>query len=368
MASDSRLTRVQDRLAKVGARAVLLSPGDDILYTLGYTPPGDERCCFLVIGADRAALVVPGVNAHDADLHLAGFPVTLYDYADDAGPDDALRKAFQTATGADAGGRLLVSDAARHDHVVVVERVLSPDAVELASRVMRPLRMVKDAEEIERLREASRAADAAFQAGVAAIREGVSERDVHDAMLQSFRRLGSDGPSSQLIAFGPNSAAPHHRPDDTRIGTGPMWLDLGCRKRGYWSDLTRMVFRGTPDAFYLDIHHIVWEARRAGAEAARAGNPASAVDAAARRVIEKAGYGDAFVHRTGHGIGVAGHEAPFMMDGDETVLQPGMSFSIEPGIYLPGRFGVRIEDIAVVTNGAPEILSTLPPDPVVLPA
>lgn len=367
MATDSRLNRVQDRVLRAGARAVLLSPGDDILYTLGYTPPGDERCCFLVIGADRAALVVPGVNAHDADLHLAGMPVTLFDYADDAGPAAALQQALETATGSAAGGRLLISDAARHDHVVAVERAVAPDEIDLASRVMRPLRMVKDAEEIELLRRSSHAADETFKAGVAAIAAGVTERQVHDAMLQSFRRLGSDGPSSQLIAFGPNSAAPHHRPDDTVIGTGSMWLDLGCRKRGYCSDLTRMAYRGTPDPFYLEIHQIVWEARQAGEEAARAGNPASAVDRAARSVIEKAGYGEYFVHRTGHGIGVAGHEAPFMMEGDETILEPGMSFSIEPGIYLPGRFGVRIEDIAVVTDGAAEILSELSPEPVIVP-
>ncbi len=367
MPTDSRLIRIQDRVAADGVRAVLLSPGDDVLYTLGFTPPGDERCCFLVIGADRAALVVPGVNAHDADVHLAGFPVTIFDYADDEGPDAALEHALARACGQSSGGRILVSDAARHDHVLAVQRALAPEAIDLASLIMRPLRMVKDAEEIERLRRSSDAADATFQAGVAAIACGVRERDVHDAMLQNFRRVGSDGESSQLIAFGPNSAAPHHRPDDTPIGQGPMWLDLGCRKNGYCSDLTRMVYRGEPDAFYREIHAIVWEARQAGEQAARPGNPASAVDRAARAVIEKAGYGQYFVHRTGHGIGVAGHEAPFMMEGDETVLEPGMTFSIEPGIYLPGRFGVRIEDIAVVTDGPAEILSKLPPDPVVVP-
>lgn len=365
-ATTHRLARIADQVSQHKATAALLAAGDDILYALGYTPPSDERVTFLVVGKSGASLVVPGVNATDARERLASYPLTLYDYADDRGPQAALRQALHTAAGQEAGGVLLVSDAARHDHVKKIEGALSPNRVELASTVMRPLRMVKDADEIARLREASRVADQAFREGVQGIRPGVTERAIHDLILQVFRSEGGDGPSFQAVAYGANSAAPHHQPDETRIGPGALWMDIGCRKNGYWSDLTRPVYLGTPDQLYANIHRIVAEARLAGEKAARVGRPASDVDLAARRVIEDAGYGAYFVHRTGHGIGVSGHEPPFMMAGDDTILEPGMAFSIEPGIYLPGQFGVRIEDIAVMTDDGPEILSTLPTDPVII--
>jgi Xaa-Pro aminopeptidase len=361
----SRLPRIQAGAAGQ-ADAVLLAAGDDCLYALGYTPPGDERVTFLVIGARGTALVVPGVNATEAHQRLDRSPVAVYDYADDQGPAAALRQALQTAAGRTAGGTVLISDAARHDHVRAVQAALAPDVVDLAGRVIRPLRMVKDADEVAALRASAAAADEAFRRGIAAVRPGVTERAVHDVMLQAFRDLGGDGLSFQAVAFGPHTAVPHHHPEDTPIGRGALWFDLGCRKDGYCSDLTRPAYVGEPDAEYRRIHAIVLEARLAGEAAARAGNPASAVDRAARDVIERAGYGPYFVHRTGHGIGVSVHEPPFMMAGDETILEPGMAFSIEPGIYLPGRFGVRIEDIAVVTDGDPEILSALPRDPVLL--
>jgi Xaa-Pro aminopeptidase len=367
MVSDARLARIRARSEQQGVRAVLLAAGDDVIYALGgYTPMADERICFLVVGPQGAAMVVPGVNAHEAHELLDGGPVSVYDFQDADGGGDALEEALRTAAGPATGGRLLVSDAARHDHVRVIRQVLAPDGIGLASQVMRPLRMVKDADEVERLQVASDAADETFGCGVAAIRRGLSERELQDVMLDSFRRLGSDGLSFQGVAFGAHTAAPHHHADETPVTEGALWFDIGCRKNGYCSDLTRPVYVGTPDPEFLTVHQIVLEARMAGEAAARSGNPASAVDRAARAVIDRAGYGEYFVHRTGHGIGVSVHEPPFMMEGDETVLEPGMSFSIEPGIYLPGRFGVRIEDIAVVTDGPARILSRLSREPVII--
>jgi Xaa-Pro dipeptidase len=367
MVSESRLARIRSRSEGEQVHAVLLAAGDDVLYALGgYTPMADERVCFLLVGDRGSAMVVPGVNAHEVHELLDGGPVSVYDFQDADGADRALEKAWETAVGSSRGGSVLVSDAARHDHVRAIQRVLRPDAVGLASRVMRPLRMVKDAEEVERLQRASDAADETFRRGVAAIRRGITERELYDVMLDSFRSLGSDGLSFQGVAFGPNTAAPHHHPNETPVTEGPLWFDIGCRIQGYCSDLTRPVYVGRPDPDFIRIHQIVWEARKAGEEAAVAGNPASAVDRAARKVIQDAGYGEQFVHRTGHGIGVSVHEPPFMMEGDETILEPGMSFSIEPGIYLPGRFGVRIEDIALVTEGPARILSGLSRDPVVI--
>lgn len=354
----SRLEAVQAALEPTQARALLLAAGEDIHYAVGWTPPGDERVTFLVVGAAGAAMVVPGVNATDVRLRLGHLPVL--DYADDEGPAARLQEALALATGSAAGGgTLLLSDKTRHDHVMKVGHALHPDGVDLASQVMRPLRMVKDADELDRLRRTARIADEVFLVGAGAAARGASERDVQAAMLQAFRAAGGDGPSGQLVAYGANSAAPHHQPDDTVLADGPLWLDLGCRKDGYWSDLTRCVYIGTPTARYREIFAIVDEARQAGQDAVAVGAPASAVDQAARAVIERAGYGPYFVHRTGHGIGLEGHEPPFMMRGDNTPLAVGMTFSIEPGIYLPGEFGVRIEDVVAVTPDGAEVLPAL---------
>lgn len=353
-----RLDRIRAQLEPTGARALLLAAGEDVRYAVGYTPPGDERVSFLVVGATGAALVVPGVNATDVRLRLGHLPVL--DYADDEGPQRRLHEALELATGSAAGGgTLLLSDKTRHDHVLKVGDALRPDEVSLASRVLRPLRMIKDADELDRLRAASHIADQVFLVGARAVTRGATERDVQAAMLQAFRAAEGDGPSGQLVAYGANTAAPHHQPDDTVLADGPLWLDLGCRKDGYWSDLTRCVYVGTPTDRYREIFAIVDEARQAGQDAVAVGAPASAVDRSARAVIERAGYGPYFVHRTGHGIGLEGHEPPFMMRGDETPLAVGMTFSIEPGIYLPGEFGVRIEDVVAVTRDGAEVLPAL---------
>src|SRR5579875_2178630 len=192
MVSDARLARIRARSEQEGVDAVLLAAGDDVMYALsGYTPMADERVCFLAVGAKGAAMVVPGVNALEAHERLAGGPVAVFEFQDAEGADQVLAKALQIAAGRSQGGSLLISDAARHDHVRTVERALRPDRIGLANRVIRPLRMVKDTDEVERLQRASDAADETFRRGVAAIRRGITERELHDVMLESFRRLGS---------------------------------------------------------------------------------------------------------------------------------------------------------------------------------
>jgi hypothetical protein len=178
--------------------------------------------------------------------------------------DDAARQLSELAR--DAARRASYGAELR-----AIQRALAPDRVGLANRVVRPLRMVKDADEVERLQRASDAADETFRRGVAAIHRGVTERELHDVMLDSFRSLGSDGLSFQGVAFGAHTAAPHHHAGDTPVTEGALWFDIGCRLQGYCSDLTRPVYVGTPDPEFVKVHQIVWEARKAGEEAARAG-------------------------------------------------------------------------------------------------
>ena len=359
----NRLDRIRRALAAEGFAAVCLCPGDDTRYAVGFTPPYDERLDFLSVGEAGAALVVPGVNATEARTRLAAAGVEVLDWADDEGPQAALRHALGVATGSETAGAVLVSDDARYDHARRLAEVLQPKRVELASRVMRGLRLIKDADEIRRLRISAGLADQAMEAGFRAIRRGMTETELSDAIRTAFVEAGADQASFMMAAYGPGAAEPHHHPGSARIADGPITLDIGCRGAGYASDMTRMAYVGTPDDEFLKVHEIVYQARMAGERAAQIGAPCSAVDRAARAVIEAAGYGPYFVHRTGHGIGVSTHEPPSMMAGDETPLAPGMAFSIEPGIYLPGRFGVRIEDVAVMHADGPEILSHLSQQP-----
>jgi Xaa-Pro dipeptidase len=345
-------------MAAAGAAAVCICPSDDLRYLVGWAPHADERLSFLVVGERGAAFVVPGVNATEARGHLEPLGIPVLEFTDSGGPTAAVRQAYGDAAG--SPGRLLVSDVARFDHVRMLEAALNPAAVGLAGDVFRGLRLVKDADEIERLRASARLDDEAMRAAWATLRAGLTEVQVRDAIYRAFMDGGAEEASFMLVAYGPASAEPHHGAGSAVIGRGPVTLDIGCRHHGYASDLTRMAYVGTPDDEYLRVHEIVRQARLAGEQAARVGAPCSAVDRAARQVIEEAGYGPYFVHRTGHGIGVSTHEPPNMMEGDETPLEPGMAFSIEPGIYLPGRFGVRIEDVAVMTANGPEILSALP--------
>jgi Xaa-Pro dipeptidase len=354
-----RLGRLREAMARDGIAAMLIAPGDDLRYLTGYAPHMDERLCFLVVGERSAVFVVPGVNATEARTRLEVLGIPVLEYSDAGGPAAALRRAVHDAAGS-GGGRMMASDTARFDHVRMVEAALEPADLGLTSPILRQLRIVKDQEEIEALRASARLDDEAMRAAWAAVRVGMTELDVRDVIYRAFVGGGADEASFMLVAFGPGSAEPHHASGPVTIGHGPLTLDIGCRHHGYASDLTRMAYVGTPDPEYLKVHEIVRQARLAGQQAARLGAPCSAVDRAARQVIEEAGYGPYFVHRTGHGIGVSTHEPPNMMEGDETILEPGMAFSIEPGIYLPGRFGVRIEDVAVMTEAGPEILSELP--------
>lgn len=359
----NRLNRIRRMLGSGGFGALCLSPGDDMRYAVGFTPPYDERLDFLIVGEAGAALVVPGVNATEARTRLAEAGVEVLEWADDQGPQAALRHALRVATGGGRVGAVLVSDDARYDHARRLVDVLQPERVDLASQVMRGLRLIKDEDEIRRLRISAGLADQAMEAGFRAIRRGMTEVELSDAIRAAFVEAGADQASFMMAAYGPGAAEPHHHPGNARIAEGPITLDIGCRGAGYASDMTRMAYVGTPDDEFLKVHEVVYQARMAGERAAQIGAPCSAVDRAARTVIEEAGYGQYFVHRTGHGIGVSTHEPPSMMAGDETLLEPGMAFSIEPGIYLPGRFGVRIEDVAVMHADGPEILSHLSQQP-----
>jgi Xaa-Pro dipeptidase len=234
-----------------------------------------------------------------------------------------------------------------------------------ASRVLARLRVTKDAAEVAAMRQAVHIAQAAFEDCIPLIKIGMTEKELAAELVVQLLRFGSESelPFSPIVAGGPNSANPHASPTGRKIREGDLLvIDWGARVNGYVSDITRTFAVGKVEPEYEKIHKIVQQANAAGREVGGPGVPCAQVDKAAREVIEAAGYGEYFTHRTGHGIGMEGHEEPYMRTDNQQTLEPGMAYTVEPGIYLPGRNGVRIEDDMVITETGAESLSDLPRD------
>ncbi len=284
----------------------------------------------------------------------------LLTYSDADGPAKVLAAARQRLG---PKRRIGAGDTMRADALLLLQQQWQDTEVVPASVVLAPLRMRKSAQEIDALRRAAATADAAVRAGVQACRPGVSEGEIAAAAEAGFRAAGAPEVRLTIVASGPNSAFPHHHTCSRRVQSGePILFDLGNRVDGYCSDITRMAYLGVPSARYQEIHAIVDAAVRAALGVIRPGVPVKDVDAAARTVIERAGYGQYFVHRTGHGIGLSDHEPPSITATNTLLLLEEMAFSVEPGIYLPGEFGVRLEEIVVVTARGADVLSKLPRD------
>ena len=232
-----------------------------------------------------------------------------------------------------------------------------------ASVVVSSLRVRKDADEIATMRKAVKAAQDALEVMIPLIKIGMTEKELAAALVVQLLRHGSQSglPFPPIVSSGPNSANPHAMPTDRSVRLGDLLVvDWGAAVDGYISDLTRTFAVGEVEAEYSKIHAIVLEANTAGRAAGKPGAPCAAVDKAAREVIEKSGYGVYFTHRTGHGIGMEAHEEPYMRGDNLQQLEPGMAYTVEPGIYLPGRNGVRIEDNMVVSETGAECLSDMP--------
>jgi D-alanyl-D-alanine dipeptidase len=342
----ARMHRTAHAAAEAGLDGVLIAPGPDLLWLTGYRPVETERLTLLVLRAGQdPVLVVPTLEAPDAAGAAGGPALTLRDWTDGQDPYEAAGALLEPA------GRFGISDNAWAMHLLGLRRRL-PDSDHVALTEALPmLRAVKDTAELERLAAAGAAADAAFEDIREVAFAGRREREVAADLDAALRRHGHSQVDFTIVGSGPNGANPHHEAGDRVIARGDMVvLDFGGLKHGYGSDTTRTVHVGEPTDEERRVHDTVREAQEAGFLAVRPGAACQDVDRAARAVIADAGYGEYFIHRTGHGIGVTTHEPPYMIEGEEQPLVPGMCFSVEPGIYLPGRFGVRIEDIVTVTE------------------
>ena len=351
-----RLARLQAQVAEVGVDLVAIAPTPNMRYLLGFAPLADERLCLFLVTPQNTRLVAPDLTAPQIEARTG---MEAIRWSDASGPRHALMEA-SSALGVGSGAILAADAAMRADTLLLLQSVLDPQRCLSAAGMMSALRMLKSDDEIAALARAAAQADRAMMVGVDTCQPGVTEREVAEKIASYFRHDGAETIDVTLVASGPNSAFPHHEAGDRPLQVGDtIIIDIVATLDGYKSDVTRVVHLGDPPPEVRAAYEVVLKANRHGREAAVAGDPACNVDRAARQVIERAGFGPHFIHRTGHGIGMEMHEAPWISGDSSTVLEPGMVFSIEPGIYLEGRFGIRIEDIVVVTEGECRCLTGL---------
>ena len=348
-----RVARARAEMERQGVDALLLSVGADLPYLIGYEAMPLPRLTMLVLHRERdATLVIPRLEAmrveHDAEL----FVIRAWDEVEN--PIEIVDQLLGPARVAAMGDRTWAR------HLIDLHKRRPALDVRKASEVLSALRKRKDQAEIDALRAAAEAADrVAGQLHRGEIRlVGRTEADVSEEIGQRLVAEGHDKVNFAIVAAGENAASPHHHRSERVIRAGECVLfDFGGTMSGYCSDITRCVSIGEPSSEQREVYGVLFDAQAAAVQAARVGTPCEEVDAVARKIISDAGFGDYFIHRTGHGIGMDEHEDPYIVSGNGEPLAPGHAFSIEPGIYLPGRFGFRLEDIVVAADAGPDPLN-----------
>jgi Xaa-Pro aminopeptidase len=364
-----RLRRAAEATAAAGVDTLLVTPGADLRYLVGYDAKALERLTCLVVPArGEPVLVVPRLELAAAEASGAGAVVKVVTHEE---TDDAfalVSHLIRDALGADP--QLLgVADRMWAEQVLRFRAQLPHAHQVTAGRMLRPLRLRKQPEEVAALRAAAQAIDDVHAHMGDWLRVGRTEREVGRDIAEAITAAGHETVNFIIVAAGPNGASPHHSVSDRVIEAGDaVVVDIGgTMPDGYCSDCTRSyVVGGAPDPEFARYYEVLLQAQKQACEAARPGVTAEFVDATAREVIVAAGYGEQFIHRTGHGIGLEEHEEPWIVAGNHIALEPGMCFSIEPGIYLPGRHGARIEDIVAVNEVGGERLDTIARELVIL--
>ncbi|MEU8415545.1 Xaa-Pro peptidase family protein [Amycolatopsis japonica] len=363
----ARLDRARAAAAAADTDALLIAPGSDLRYLIGQAGGSFERLTTLVIPADGVpALVLPKLEAPGyADVPADELGIEIVTWVDG---DNAYEL---VADRLGKPGRVAVSDFTPALHVLAFRGALGDAEQTLAGPIVRELRMRKDAAEIQALRDAGAAIDRVHARVHGWLRPGRTEAEVGADITAAIVEEGHTHADFVIVGSGPNGASPHHDVSERVIERGDVVVvDIGGPiAEGYNSDSTRTYAVGEPrDADVAETYAVLQRAQKAAVDAVRPGATAESIDAAARDIIAEAGYGEYFIHRTGHGIGLDVHEEPYIIKGNALPLEPGMAFSVEPGIYQPGRWGARIEDIVVVTEDGVESVNQRPHDLIVLDA
>ena len=359
---EERLSRVQQMMSLRNVDCVMLSVGHDLPYLTGYHAMPLERLTMLVVPREgTATLVIPRLEAPRVHPHPTVFSMLPWNETDDP--------VALTANLASGARTIAVGDQLWARFLVELLAHLPKAAWSRAVDIVGPLRRVKTRAEIEALQRAGAAADrvaAQLHAGRIPL-VGRTEAQVSADISQRLLDEGHDVVNFAIVAAGENAASPHHHPGSRVIRDNEIVLcDFGGTMADYCSDITRCVFVGTPPSDVAEAYSVLKEAQAASVASAVVGATCESVDAAARDIIAAAGYGEYFVHRTGHGIGMEAHEDPYIVSGNTEMLEAGHAFSIEPGIYIPGKFGMRLEDIVVATADGPLPMNAVSHDLVVL--
>lgn len=356
----NRFDKLAASLRTSNLDAVILNPGPTLTHLTGLHFHLMERPVVLMFAPGQTpAIVLPELEMQKMNDQ----PYTPFPYGENPAEWDAAFRGAVQSLGLD-GKRVGVEPRQLRLLEFQFVRDAAPEAdFPDASTALSELRLRKDADEIQKMKQAVRIAQSALEATIPLIKLGMTEKELSNELVIQLLKHGSEPemPFSPIVSGGPNAANPHASPSDRKLQRGDLLVvDWGAAYEGYISDLTRTFAVGDVDEECQKIHKIVQESNAAGRAAAKPGVPCANVDIAAREVIEKSGYGKYFTHRTGHGVGMEGHEEPYMRGDNMQLLEPGMAFTVEPGIYLPNRNGVRIEDNVVITGSGAESLSDMP--------
>jgi Xaa-Pro aminopeptidase len=343
---EQRMSAARRLMDERGVDFLFVAPSSDLVYLFDYPAHASERLALLIVQrTGKPQLVVPTLERSRSVGRETLVDIHTWDETEQ--PVDVVRDIVRAV----ARPTIAVSDQMWSVFLVRMLESLPDAAFVSASPIMRELRMCKDAAELESLRRAAAMADAAWtEFATTATLSGKTERQAATELTALRAKHGLEATSIGICASGPNSANPHHMTGDRVIQRGDaVVFDFGGKFQHYTADVTRTVYVGEPDDEYRKVYDIVLNANQAALEAIRPGAACQDVDRAARRVIADAGYGEYFIHRVGHGLGLDGHEEPYLVEGNTLPLKEGMAFSDEPGIYIAGKFGVRVEDAVVVT-------------------
>ncbi len=337
-----------------GIDCLILVPGVNLFYLSGLQMGLSERITLIGVPADSEPFAVcPQFETEriTSDTNIRN----IFSYKDDEGPSFALQSALQKKRGQVFGIEFRYARLLEWD---LIKQCLGELEIKNIDSILANQRSIKDPEELGIMERSAQIADTAAKAGLKAVQPGISEVHVAGVVERTIKKNGGEGYA--LVASGKRSAVPHAQATDKIIEDGEtVWIDIVVCYDNYMADITRSCFAGKPDAEFMKIYRIVLEAQEKGRTMAKPGMTGAEIDALCRDYITEAGYGESFTHRTGHGIGLEVHEEPYIMKSNHKKLEPNMTFTIEPGIYLSGKGGVRIEDDVVLTKDSVRSLTKL---------
>ncbi len=351
----NRIEQLRKQMATENVDLIAIGAGAHLAWLTGLTPHADERAFLLCVSQTYAGFLMPAL---EASSNRSKTDLPFHEWSDSEGPHESLQTLLSSCHANEATS-LVLDETMRADFAALVQDELPGVTRQFCESTIGALRLRKDEHEFELLKQSALVADASMRAAWAAMKPGMSELEVAAVVRASFTELGAK-PLFNIIGTGRNGAFPHHSTGETHLEVGDVVvMDIGGELNGYPSDMTRSAVMGEKPDGYDEVYATVEAAVQAAMSVAKPGAIAKEVDLAARGVIEQAGYGEFFTHRTGHGLGIEIHEPPYITSTAETVLEEGMVFSIEPGIYLPNRWGIRLEDIVIIRADGPQILSNL---------